>query len=234
MRFDVVVCIVALVGCVAGQDLVSVILEVEAMCPNCQDFISSQLNTTLEAEGVWDIMDLVVIPWGNAYCDTTTCPNPIGNRYDVDTRECWNAACVNDTAPSDCFTCIAVDTTGQICQHGNDECIGNRYEGCAIYLYPDSHQWEPFVYCYEGLHGGDTKYLQTCSTYASLDYNKLYACATSSTGVNIDIGNAKHTNNLGPHPGVPYTLINGVEFSGVSLLRAVCAAYTGVPPAGCP
>eukprot|EP01105_Mastigella_eilhardi_P019658 TRINITY_DN4643_c0_g1_i2.p1 TRINITY_DN4643_c0_g1~~TRINITY_DN4643_c0_g1_i2.p1 ORF type:complete len:175 (+),score=35.58 TRINITY_DN4643_c0_g1_i2:421-945(+) len=174
-------------------------------------------------------MDLTVIPWGNAYCETDMCPSKTPGVYSKDVRVCWNAKCVNSTAPAECW-----DLDNLVCQHGDNECTGNRYEGCAISLYPDSHQWEPFLYCFEGLNGGDLTSAQKCASYAGLSWSTISSCAATQRGVDVDVANAQATNAQGPHEGVPFCLVNGVQFTGHSLLRTVCDAYTGTLPSGCP
>jgi interferon gamma-inducible protein 30 len=45
---------------------VKVTLYYESLCPACQDFIIQQIYPTLAASGVRDIVDLRLVPYGNA------------------------------------------------------------------------------------------------------------------------------------------------------------------------
>lgn len=133
MKVAILLSLLACISVCFAADKVSVLLMVEAQCPNCQNFINRQLQPMLDADGVWDIVDLTLLPWGNgekfilivfclffaflplkAYCETAECPSDTPATYDADIRECWNSACPSNTTYSDCFSCIAIDTSNQV------------------------------------------------------------------------------------------------------------------------
>jgi hypothetical protein len=98
-----VVGLLALCGLCFGADKVAVTVLSESMCPNCQQFLSSDLDPALGATGVWDVVALNYVPWGNAYCEIPQCPPPTPGHYDASVRKCWNAACIGASPPSGCF-----------------------------------------------------------------------------------------------------------------------------------
>jgi len=139
------------------------------------------------------------------------------------------------------------------CQHGNDECIGNMYEACAMEHYGNDTQvgvptWWNFFYCMENSgKAGVASVAQNCATTGStpLDWNVIETCAGSNPAVGSpDDGNpemhriAVDTNNLvPPHEWTPWVVLNGKPLSSaqldLSLNTLVCNAYTGTLPACC-
>jgi thiol-disulfide isomerase/thioredoxin len=134
MRLIVLVCLFAL-ACAAPPVLVQ--FYEESGCPDCQDFISGTLNTTLTNPALAAIINLQVFPWGNAYHQIAACP-PAGPGYDRSGRFCWVTNCAPNVtnAPADCYL-----PTNVICQHGDVECAGNNVEMCVVNSYPTTeHQ----------------------------------------------------------------------------------------------
>ncbi len=66
----------ALIACVVAYPKVGVQFYEEAGCPDCQAFIQGDLNTTFSAQGLSDIIDLQIYPWGNAYHNISACSSP--------------------------------------------------------------------------------------------------------------------------------------------------------------
>jgi len=195
--------------------------------------MSANVNATFSAPGVPEIMDFDFVPWGNAYFAAVT-----GNKtYDRGPgMTSWLEQCGMGvkSPPADCFT-------GEIlCQHGPNECMGNLIEGCVKDLNPTDY-W-PFVACYEEPPNPSrtdptypTKMLAKCAAETGINGEAVTACISDpAKALAISTTNAKQTAALIPaHEGTPWVLINGRPFQGQSLLKAVCAAYTGPKPAGC-
>lgn len=123
------------------------------------------------------------------------------------------------------------------CQHGDDECKGNRYECCSIQLYPNATQWYPFVRCMENAGDSMLQEVQQCASKASLSYSKIQSCFSGPEGDTCITNAAKATNNLNPpHQYTPWVTVNGKHLSGIQhVLSAVCAELkkAGVSPPGC-
>lgn len=200
----------------------------------CIQFVSDSLTPAVEALGVGpdSIMNLTVVPWGNAYFNTTHCGQP---DYDKENGMfCWVNQCNVENPPAQCFT-------GRImCQHGDNECLANRIEGCALKVMrlDDAVQ---FIECLEGAYmstwrtpRGD-ELVTHAAEKCSQKNEQLSNCYMGDGGGAVDVANARRTVALGPGKlGTPWVLVNGKPIQDASeLLRAVCTAYTGTKPAGC-
>lgn len=122
-----------------------------------------------------------------------------------------------------------------MCQHGSNECAGNRLEGCAIRHNPDPKKYLPFIFCFEGDNGSDLSYAMKCANSTGLDYKQIDQCVRGPEGDAADAFNAKQTAAFGTsRPGTPWVLVNGEVVKDVdNVLQAVCDAITGTKPKGC-
>eukprot|EP00933_Yihiella_yeosuensis_P006487 TRINITY_DN111188_c0_g1_i1.p1 TRINITY_DN111188_c0_g1~~TRINITY_DN111188_c0_g1_i1.p1 ORF type:complete len:308 (+),score=75.55 TRINITY_DN111188_c0_g1_i1:59-925(+) len=203
----------------------------EAGCPDCRGFVSGPLSQTLKADGVADQMEFEYFPFGNAYYVTEACG---GKQYSVEARKCFNQKCGRDAKnrPSDCFT-------GElVCQHGEAECLGNRYIACAKQTTKDFQKHMPFVECFEkGYENNKTKkeledVAKTCtSTVKDMPFAKLSECFNGKEGDKAIAAEAAATPE---HQWVPHVLLNGQALTETdTLLRSVCKEVKGDKPAGC-
>jgi len=175
-----------------------------------------------------------MIPWGNAYYNTSACGKAGG--YDRGaTLTCWREKCgPNSTnVPSDCFT------AKELCQHNyrTPECTADRREGCVTHYYPDPKQWLPFVVCYEA-KGQLSKYnAEVCAKQANFDFDKIEACTTGALDQQITLMNAKKTlAYTGGWEGTPTVTVGNKNFAGNvdGLVKSICEQYTGTTkPAAC-
>ena len=211
-------------------------------CPaiRCQSFVRGDLNETLTAEGIWDVLTYNFVPFGNAYYPQSDCPgSKIYSRNQG--VPCWQEKCGNATAqPAECFE-------GEpLCQHGDDECLGDRYEACAsvdaLAGTVSASQGAVFAYCLEAGPGGlDVAAADSCAAFAGIDPVALGACAAagSPSGDAATAAAAKvtaeFTANYGrAWEGTPTVVLNGVVLlSTANLLAQVCAQAGGDAPAGC-
>jgi len=125
------------------------------------------------------------------------------------------------------------------CQHGEEECEGNKLMACAIVLYPDNHLQVPFVDCLEQTGAPQTAG-KKCSKKVGLDWQKLSSCYNSTEGDNYLHGMGVKTKALNPpHTYVPWITVNGVHTEGMQqkaeddLLKLICDLYTGTKPEEC-
>lgn len=207
----------------------------ESGCPNCQDFVAGPLHQTLNARGLVDVLDLEVFPWGNAYYVTEKCGG--GDEYSVNVRHCYNDLCGKDAAtrPSDCFK------GAPMCQHGEPECIANRYLVCAKNVTKgELTVYMPFLHCVEAGYleeGTEAQWkgvAEQCATMAAMAFDPVRTCYEGNDGDELLKLQASVTPQ---HPGVPYVVVNGKalqEGQEDYLLQVVCGAYRGAAkPAGC-
>lgn len=130
------------------------------------------LNTALSAQGIEDILDFKMFPFGNAFfanaagatntCDSpythegfytyynTTLPNPNNWTSAKNGRSCWQTNCgsTGSWTTAECTAGTAVS------QHGPGEGLADTVEACVMDLVGGNDQWLrywPFVYCFEAI-----------------------------------------------------------------------------------
>ena len=207
------------------------------------------MQETLTAEGIWNIIDYQMFPWGNAYYNSTLldgCPNSPGGGYNRDRYTCWSDRCNSTTAaPELCWNGT------KLCQHGPGECEGDSLEVCAMSAYPSPTIYTQFVYCFEQscLYDGDdptastcnmtTAFIEQCAAFAGVSATPILECYEDEPRVAaLDLVVAKATAALGTSKtGTPFVLVDGAPLDDVDLLLpAVCGAWQaqdGQLPAGC-
>lgn len=140
-----------------------------------------------------------------------------------------------------------------LCQHGDAECEGNRYEACAAIALSCKHDPEgdprvcrlsgsprvtalqsaEFAYCLED--GGlnvDFEVIEACATSVGINYGTLANCAAQRNalgdGATRDAANqtAQYSFVYGESwPGTPTVVLDGKTlFTTADLLGQVCAA----------
>mmetsp|Transcript_26363 Transcript_26363/g.63577 ORF Transcript_26363/g.63577 Transcript_26363/m.63577 type:complete len:143 (-) Transcript_26363:508-936(-) len=125
-------------------------------------------------------------------------------------------------------------SSGEVtCQHGEEECEGNRWEQCAIAHYPDATEYFPFYYCMESHGDNMLDHVKDCASTSNMDYSILEKCFNSAESQELQKQAAGQTPS--DHQYVPWVLINGKKSpsDGDDILAEVCNAYTGVPPKAC-
>lgn len=167
-----------------------------------------------------------MIPWGNAYYNTSKCGS---GDFDKDKMYCWIEECGKDgSIPEDCFS------GKEICQHGETECTADLIEACVIGHNPPE-TYTRFVWCFEGDHQSDARFAGDCAEQAGVDFKTVQECVTGDEGHQLNAANAKKTAAIGTdRKGTPWVLVDGKVLDDPdTLLSAVCSAYTGSKPAGC-
>jgi len=181
----------------------------------------------VEADGIADIMELNQVPFGNNFYTTTECG---GAPYDPSKRHCWSGKCVAASPPAaDCFTGKIVT------QHGDNEKNMNRAQACGKWQNTTWQTYWPFLHCMEAAYESQgVSAAKGCVKGSSIDYDKWEACYNGADGDLAQIREAKQTVD---HPGTPDIAVAGkalsFPYSAASIVKAVCAAYTGEKPAGC-
>ncbi|XP_066946306.1 gamma-interferon-inducible lysosomal thiol reductase-like isoform X1 [Macrobrachium rosenbergii] len=126
------------------------------------------------------------------------------------------------------------------CQHGPQECQGNKLLTCARKYLPDEGDLVDFSHCvmdqYTGLTAG-----RPCADRLGIDYTALEACVQSHEGGRLlhEVG-IKQSTLLPRLNYVPWILIDDVYTPRLSLESernlkgVVCNTYQGPSPAECP
>ncbi|CAD5211524.1 unnamed protein product [Bursaphelenchus okinawaensis] len=164
---------------------VQLTLLFEALCPDCEEFITGTFYHDIYLKH-GDKIDIELVPYGNARIDEQ------GN---------------------------------VVCQHGKDECRGNKYEACVIHYMPEPL---PFIRCIElqlpkvDIEKAVQKCYNTFKTAAHV-VDQVTHCFNGKVGDKLIQAHAERTKNIFPekHTGVPWVL-----FNNVSLNSAQKFAYT--------
>ena len=127
------------------------------------------------------------------------------------------------------------------CQHGEEECIGNLIETCAMYFHPNASVFFPFIHCVESSSSYPRVAAPTCAQQYQLDYTKIQSCANGNLGNELEHEMALKTQALNPrHSYVPWVTLQGVHTDEIqnqatfNLVGLICGAYTGTPkPEAC-
>ncbi|XP_062872974.1 gamma-interferon-inducible lysosomal thiol reductase [Trichomycterus rosablanca] len=126
-----------------------------------------------------------------------------------------------------------------LCQHGEDECLGNMIETCMLDKMGDAAY--AVITCMEA----STDVLKAAPTCAGLfspdtSYADVMSCVNGDEGNQLMHQNAKKTGALQPpHQYVPWITINGKytedqqQTAQSSLFILVCSLYQGEKPAAC-
>jgi len=126
-----------------------------------------------------------------------------------------------------------------VCQHGSNECLGNKLLACALNLYTDENTQVEFVYCVENstepYNAGEQ-----CATELGLDWDAIETCFDSNTANSYLFENGEITRSLNPTlNSVPWIVINGNHTQDTQvaaqydLLNFLCDTYQGTKPAAC-
>ena len=125
------------------------------------------------------------------------------------------------------------------CQHGEEECVGNVIESCALHMEKNKTNAFFFIHCMEDI-AEYPKAAKKCAPKFNIDYDKLMTCANSDQGAQLEHSMAIITGELNPpHTYVPWVTLNGVhtedinEKAAKNLLSFICDTYMGPKPDVC-
>ena len=132
------------------------------------------------------------------------------------------------------------------CQHGTNECDGNKYAACVRYVYNyDATIYVPFIIdverkmnqngCFsEMCCAQESDYVQNVSLSLGLDWKKIDDCFNSQSGINALLYEAELTDKLNPTlASVPWVVVNGNHSDSQNsaceqdILQCVCDQYQG-------
>ncbi|KAJ9543554.1 hypothetical protein OSB04_023261 [Centaurea solstitialis] len=125
-----------------------------------------------------------------------------------------------------------VHSNGNItCQHGENECLLNTVEACAINTWPDVHDHFPFIFCVERyLYYDKFDKWESCFEELSLDPKPVKDCYNSEYGNQLELQYAAETNALQPPKKyVPWVVVDGKPLYDdyVYIITNICRAYKG-------
>jgi len=121
------------------------------------------------------------------------------------------------------------------CQHGPNECVGNKWHSCAIHLSDDIHQALNFTVC---LMAEPTAHLK-CAREVGLDFELLFSCENSGQSTELLHKNGVQTLALDPKADfIPWLIFNGEwssdnQDNGLKDLKATACQIAGNEPEVC-
>ena len=126
------------------------------------------------------------------------------------------------------------------CQHGEDECIGNKIMLCMMKRYGvggDWQAWYPAFKCIEASDDSPENASKTCLPDSGMDKAAILECAKGSEGDLLHMAAAQMTIDLDPpHKWTPWLVMNGkpMEDKTEKILSEVCKklpadAQIGIP-----
>jgi len=99
------------------------------------------------------------------------------------------------------------------CQHGPDECIGNKIELCMMKKYGkggDWKAWYPAFKCIEASDDSPENASKTCLPDSGMDKQAIFDCAKGNEGDLLHMAAAQMTIDLDPpHEWTPWVVMDG-------------------------
>jgi interferon gamma-inducible protein 30 len=121
------------------------------------------------------------------------------------------------------------------CQHGVNECKGNKLQACAQAHFPAEAMWMDLFRCQGEAYPNSVTDMQSCAEAAGMTWSTIETCYSSGEGDALIAANGNRTGALNPKKqGVPWVVVNDVPVDDRDqLLAAICDAYVGTKPACC-
>uniref|UniRef100_A0A7S1EJB3 Thioredoxin-like fold domain-containing protein n=3 Tax=Hemiselmis andersenii TaxID=464988 RepID=A0A7S1EJB3_HEMAN len=111
------------------------------------------------------------------------------------------------------------------CQHGPDECLGNKIELCVMDLTPKWQDWFPVFKCIEKSHDSPLNASKKCLPTYGYDTENILGCARGDKGELLHLAAAKKTLSLQPpHKWTPWLVMDGKPLGDKagSILGMIC------------
>ena len=188
---------------------------VESLCPGCRNFISTMLKPAV-AKGLGAIMDLTIVPYGNAKASSS-------GKVSCQVRTCGRRA-----GRSGGLT--------EKTQHGPEECFLNKVEQCVLHHFPAKAL--DYIFCLEDEKSPvGTALAIECALAGGIHWTAMSTCAKGEEGEKYQVEAAAATPK--DHKWVPWVTVDGVniiddDITEEKFVAAVCNAFKGdVKPAVC-
>lgn len=183
---------------------VNVHLFYETRCPDCIEFINGTLAPLWRNKEMKPRLNITMNPYGNAMS------LPVKN---VSAGYKW----WHPETTKDEWSYV------HICQHGNDECLGNLIHTCAASL-SNTDQFMEMVFCMaEKPNWGIEKSSYQCMQENQIDMNQVKECVESPQGNKLFADYGKITSAVPGRQGTPWVLINEVALANpTELEKTVC------------
>ncbi|CAG2167806.1 unnamed protein product [Oppiella nova] len=120
------------------------------------------------------------------------------------------------------------------CQHGPDECYGNKAQACVIDLTKSTRPSLSYVKCMFSADNWRQTVMtaQKCAETLSMNWTQIKECIDGSHGDRLLVAHSHRTFNLEPqHRFIPWVIIDGTHTdeiqsrSQTNLMQYMCEAY---------
>jgi interferon gamma-inducible protein 30 len=188
----------------------------ETLCPYCTHLFNDSVRPIFEDKELSKRVDFHLYPFGNAL---VLAKENISEGYQF-----WHKDAIYPVFK---------------CQHGEQECLGNMIQACAIDELKKVELYLPMTICMSSYDTafGIEKTSYECGQQLGIDMKRIKQCANSRTGSELlsEYGDASTSENLN-RTYVPWVVVNGVheeDADGGELLKPLCAVLEDPKPEMC-
>ncbi|KAI5635766.1 gamma interferon inducible lysosomal thiol reductase (GILT) domain-containing protein [Phthorimaea operculella] len=130
---------------------------------------------------------------------------------------------------------MRIDANGKTvvkCQHGENECYGNKLHACAIQQLHSASVYVPYIACMMSLYTNDTS-ADYCGKIHNVNSDQVKECAKGPKGQELLVYYGHESEKVDyRNYGVPYVLVNGEQKPDQqTMMEAVCEAFKRPPDA---
>ena len=126
-------------------------MYMESECPACRKFSTTYLKEILNAQGMGDIVDFKIVPWGWGVIESA----PTEKQLELNPKADYSDNVLNETSKLMPILTAIQNRNARVpslmfqCQHGFRECEGNAYESCLQAVAPRYEDFFPVFDCVE-------------------------------------------------------------------------------------
>ncbi|KAK3406828.1 gamma-interferon-responsive lysosomal thiol protein [Eucalyptus grandis] len=203
----------------SDDDKVKLSLYYESLCPGSADFIANHLVKAID-NGLINIIDLQIVPWGNAQID---------NRSGAFICQHGEDECYLNTIQA-----CAIEVWSDLQPHFNFiRCVEDKISkgGLRSGKVSAAYQEKP------SSNVAASKVWESCAEELKLEEAGIYKCYTSGRGRELELQYKTETDMLiPPHEYTPWVTVNDqpLYYEFLNFMDFVCKAYKGSlakPPA---
>jgi interferon gamma-inducible protein 30 len=209
------------------SDTAKVEIYYETQCPACLELLNVSLRQAFEDKNLSMRTEYNLYPFGNAlmlaYSDVSE-----GYHFWHDNTTVGGVRSIGSTVGKSIF----------VCQHDEQECLGNMIQACAIEVLGTASKYVPFTLCMAsyGFDAGIELSSYACGEKLGVDMDAVRECTLSRTGNILETKIGKMSDAIPNRDHTPFVMINGVHFPNADdgdLIASICASVTDPKPSLC-
>jgi len=194
-------------------------IHYETLCPYCTSLIGTDLKSLWNDAEFRERLDVSMYPAGNVKI------------FPVEgLSEGWRA--FHPDLVGDGFEHIFQ------CQHGEEECLGNMIQACAMKMLDEPADYMPFLFCMESAEESVENAAFRCAKETTtLDARDVVTCTQTAEANKMMFSISNYSDSLSPpRQHAPWVVINGnheEKADNGDLLESLCSAFEPPLPAAC-